>query len=626
MTAKTIPITKTPAIKPKNELSTWRFIWQLIRYKPWLYISIILLRAIIFAGALQATALLIRGFFDTLTEARPFLILGQQFSVWVLAALFVGVALFRAGVNFVDVSADIYYRFTIGMLMRKNIFSRILDRTGDQLLPSTTGDAINRLSGDVEGVVGFILRFPHLIGMGLLCIFAVIMMISINVTITLLTFFPLVVIVLVANVAMRRVEVYRDELRQASGQVSGFIGELFGMVQAIKVASAEERMLAHFQKLNDKRRKTAVQDGLFGAILNSVFENIVNLSTGLILIFAGYAIQAGSGQIETFTVGDLALFVFYLGIVTGFISQLGELSAEYKRAEVNKKRVEDLLQDDSTAHIVQHGQTHLRGALPPIPFVKKDAQHRLETLKIKNLSYTHPRTHQGINKISFSLKRGTLTIITGRIGSGKSTLIRTLLGHLPKDSGEILWNDQPVINSKTFFTYPYCAYTPQVPVLFSGSVRDNILMGLPEDEVDLPSAVRLAVMEKDVDTLEAGLDTVIGVKGVRLSGGQAHRTAAARMFVRSAELLLFDDLSSALDVETERKLWNRLATQKEITYLAVSHRRSILQMADNIILLKDGRIESMGSLEALLKSSEEMNHLWQSELAHEIDELLPENK
>ena len=157
---------------------------------------------------------------------------------------------------------------------------------------------------------------------------------------------------------------------------------------------------------------------------------------------------------------------------------------------------------------------------------------------------------------------------------------------------------------------PRCAYTPQVPQLFSDTLESNIRMGFPASAEELGETLRLAVMEDDVPHLQDGLDTLIGAKGVKLSGGQRQRTAAARMFIRDPELLVFDDLSSALDVETEKLLWDRTFARGDRTYLVVSHRRPALERADRILLMVDGAIEGIGTLNELLDRHEEMRRLW----------------
>ena len=235
---------------------------------------------------------------------------------------------------------------------------------------------------------------------------------------------------------------------------------------------------------------------------------------------------------------------------------------------------------------------------------------------MKDLTYRFPDTGRGIEGISLLVNRGDFVVITGRVGSGKTTLLQTLLGLLPPQSGEVFWNGTLVEKPGEFFVPPRSAYTPQVPLLFSETLRDNILLGVPEHNVDLPKAIHLAVLEKDLAEIPGGLSAQIGKQGIKLSGGQRQRAAAARMFAREASLLVFDDISSALDVETENTLWQRIFTQqRDATCLVVSHRKPALKRADQIIVLKEGRIDAFGKLEDLLQKSDELGRLWHGELA-----------
>jgi ATP-binding cassette subfamily B protein len=177
----------------------------------------------------------------------------------------------------------------------------------------------------------------------------------------------------------------------------------------------------------------------------------------------------------------------------------------------------------------------------------------------------------------------------------------------------------------TFLVPGRAAYAGQVPRLFSETLRENLLLGWPADGDRLAAALELAVMEQDLAEMSDGLDTVVGPRGVRLSGGQVQRATAARALVRAPELLVVDDLSSALDVETEQLLWERIAGAARdgrgpATLLVVSHRRAALARADQVVVLDRGRVVGTGPLPELLRTCPEMRRLWSEELVAEAEE------
>jgi ATP-binding cassette subfamily B protein len=594
-------------VNATTDLTTLTVIWRLIVYLPLLYALRILIWTL-FSGWPMIYGWLAKVFFDLVQGHGPAgLTLGRVVALMVLATLG------NVGTLWGYTFSGEWWGIRLWGLLHRNLLARILDLPGARSVSGALGEALSILDDDVDELDGMLSQLRGSLGEWITILGWVALMMWASARVALFVILPILVILWLARAIRTRLEQAWARAREASARVSGAIGEMMRTAQAIQVAGAQASVLAHLRHLGVERQRAVLREQLQRLSLYAVMGGVAGLGGGLTLWAAAAEMRAG-----TFTVGDLALFAVYLGWVADGMDYVGHLSAQYQRARVAVRRLLALLQYDvslaSARTMTEYRPVPLRGPLPELAPVVKRQEDRLERLEVVGVACRHADSEHGVQDISFALERGTLTAIVGRIGSGKTTLLRALLGLLPVDGGEVRWNGKRVDDLAAFCVPPRVAYTPQVPVLLSDTLRENVFLGWPDEDDRLARAVRCAVLERDVADFPNGLDTLIGVRGMKLSGGQIQRTAAARMFVREPELLILDDISSALDVETEQILWQRMLDgESHRTCLVVSHRRAVLERADQILVMEDGRLTAKGTLAELLETSEEMRHLYQED-------------
>jgi ABC-type multidrug transport system fused ATPase/permease subunit len=581
-------------------MSTLRLVWEVIRYRPGRWFFCFVMWTFVH-GLPLLFGILIGLVFERLSEGSP-----VDETAWAPAILFGVLAIGRNIIIWLGDRQWINHWIEQSLQLRRNLLRWLLEAPGSRVIPLAPGQAVSTFRDDVDDILEYMENWVDMGGLVVFGVGAVAVMASIDAGLTAILLIPLVLTMILTQSLSPQIRKRRRAMREATDQVTGFIGEAFSGVQAIKLGAAERPVLNRLHGLNEARHKAALSDTVLTEILRGINRNMSTITVAIVLIVAADSISDGS-----FSIGELALFLTYLPRLTDYMSFVGDIIAQHRRTGVAYERIRALAVDAPDDELLDRQRVSLEGAIPDIdlPDIGIDP---LQQLEVRGLSHWFPDGGEGLEGVDFDVERGSFTVVTGKIGSGKSTLVRALLGLVPAD-GDVLWNGKPVEDPASFFVPPRSAYTAQVPRLFSESLADNIALGQRVARERLREAVQLAVLDPDLERLEAGEQTMVGARGVKLSGGQVQRSAAARMLATEAELLVFDDLSSALDVHTETELWQRLLTKRDVTCLVVSHRRAALSRADQILLMDGGKIVDRGALSDLLERSELMRSLWAEE-------------
>lgn len=586
-----------------------RFLSVLVRYKP-----LVLLANAIGWSTVHALPLLpgylIKLYYDGLEgggELRitPFAIL------MLLGSIGLTRALIQLGASWAW--GDYWHRIT-GMV-RLNMLRLVSYKPGAQANLGNSSETISRMRDDVEEACTPLEELADGGGVIIYGIGAVLIMGSIDWIATCLIVVPVILSSLTIELVDKKVRTLRTESRKRGAAVTEFIGEVYNSLLLFKLTPQQEGMCLHLAELNSTRRKAAVREKLLSELLEALSRGTTAICTSGLLIYIAYTRNSNA-----IGVGDFILMVTYLDRVADYAGWMLWMLGSFKRGRVSLKRLLEALPTGATHKDLGHAEP-VSSAEQTFNVPEEDSTV-LKQLHLDRVTFLFNGEGSGIQDVDLTLDQGSFTVITGRIGSGKSTLLKTILGLLPLQKGTISWNGVPVQHPDLYMTPPRVSYTPQTPKLFSDTLGNNLTLGKDYPAQEVRDALDAVVFEEDLLSMPEGIETLVGPRGLRLSGGQIQRVAAARMLVAGNGLLVIDDLSSALDLDTERLLWQRIlkrvgsaAAKNGVaasppTCLVVSHRRRVLRHADQILVLKEGRVIDSGTLEELLENSAEMNAIW----------------
>lgn len=580
-----------------------RLFIDLLLYKPWMYIISVFLNVIIFSYS-AALTYFIREILNFVAGGSISETLADNVTLCFIGIFIV--ALVRIAAITACARMDNVQVFHYENLLRNNIMKAIYREDNVKNIAGKSERVFELLDDDVP-----ICAFPSQLlsevsGFVVYSIIAVASLLIINWRVTIYIFIPLSLVILIINIASKRIKENRKVNREIHSRVSEMVGDTTRLVQTIKVSGGEPSVLNHYEKLNRMRLKAILKDTLFDSSLQAVLGGTVYIGTAVMMLVVARTMMEGR-----FPIGDFSMFVAYLGTLASCVDRIVELVALMKQAEVSYDRIIEVMGEKNENSLASYYE--LSGFKPIEKFQPSTARVTpLKELKVMSLTYGHDDKN-GIEDVSFTLRAGEVLAIAGAVGSGKSTLLNVLTGVVPKDSGEILWNGVEIKNEKEFLQPPNVAYTPQFAKIFNETIGENLLLGKEVSEDHIREALYYSVLEEDVLKMHQGILTEVGSYGSRLSGGQRQRLALARMFIHNSQVYIMDDSSSALDGETEKEFWNRFEKNicnKNFSCIIASNKRHILQRADKIIFMNNGKVAGCGKAEELLESCSEFASIY----------------
>jgi ATP-binding cassette, subfamily B, bacterial len=458
------------------------------------------------------------------------------------------------------------------VLIRGNVIRRYLSPNSIGLGTSrpAVGDILSRCRDEPRELVMLIDSWIDVAGSLIYAVAAITILAQVDVPSTMFAVGALLTIAVSNTIAGNVAGRFRRKAREEASKSSSFLAAIARGRSSISAMGAREQILARLRLLNEHRARAAVRETTFSEGLLAINIAAVDLAIGVALWVA-----AGRGL----SAGEVALFVTFLVPLTWLPQKLALLILGRRHAQVAEHRLMEVMPGSEVKDLTSHFSMPLLGGSKPLPEVLMPPTRA--PLKQLEVDVSLKVDGGAVKNLELQVSRGSLTVIQGAVGSGKSRLLRAIGGLVADEElGRVAWNGIKV-DPRNFMRPPNCAYVPQVPRLISGPLLENFNGASPGDIYD---AIELSGFGADLAEMKDGLLTHVGPGGSSLSGGQIQRLALARALVSRPELLLLDDMTSALDVDTENRLWADLASSGYTT-IAVSNREGALKLATYAIVL-----------------------------------------
>ena len=452
-----------------------------------------------------------------------------------------------------------------------------------------TGDLMNRISEDVSNVRMYLgPAIMYSLNLTVLVSMVVGVMLYIDPILTLFALLPLPL--MSAGIYFISANIHRksDAKQQAQSAVSTFVQQHIAGMRVLKSFHRERASAARFDVETDVYKMRVLDLVKVEAMFMPLIVLLVGLSTILTVYVGGHRVANGDLDL-----GHIFQFVFYVNLLTWPFASVGWVTSLVQKAEASMARILDFLDARPTVQSPEQGARNAPLSDSP-------------ALVFDRVSWTYPETGiEALKEISFEVRPGETVGITGRTGSGKSTVLQLAMRMMDPTDGSIVLDGTPLPSWELEALRNHLGYVPQDVFLFSDTIGNNIAFGVRDNEPSerrVQQAAEDAGVADDIRAFERGFDTMLGERGVNLSGGQKQRVSIARALIKRPDILLLDDCLSAVDTETEERILSAIHRQSSSCTMIVSHRLASLRGADRILVLDEGQLVEQGTSEELLRA------------------------